>query len=785
MTSDNSRLTLIRRSYVAAVVCVGVGVVVHSLGVVSAQTVDIGWVCLALLTLISGSFTVRIPGATSTISVSETFVIIAAVRYGPGPAALLVALEGLIVSLWILKNSKEVYRVFFNMATGGVSVWLSAHLFFALTPQPLVLDNPASVVQVIPALFLFASIYFLTNSWLIAIAIGLDTGRSVIGVWRNSFVLLSLNYVSGASLAALLLPFIESIGLGTITLIAPLMILAYVTFRTAMGRIADANSHLSELNKLYLSTIETLAMAIDAKDQITHGHVRRVQAYAMGLARAVGVTSESDLKAIEAAALLHDMGKLAIPEHILNKPGKLTTAEFETMKQHANIGADILSAIEFPYPVVPIVRYHHENWNGHGYPTGLSEDSIPIGARILAVVDCFDALTSDRPYRPRLPDTEALQILRERSGKMYDPALVETFTKIYRSIAPPEVDFDSTDDPPGKPADVNRDGDVPSQQATLDSISASTAEARMLYELGQVIGSEATVAETAEVIFSHLRRCVPASSLVLFAYDQTHDQIVARRTSGEHAGSMLGMRIGLGQRISGWVAANRRTALNSDPALDLGDIARTRSPRLLSCLSTAIETSESLVGVITLYSTQKDAFSDQQSRVVQLVAAHAAEALRHRLCSEAEGSSLEANTEGVVNGERLQRSFDHARFRSERSGVSVVVILTRDLSARERSAGIADSIRPLLRATDELFRSGPEELVVIMSKTDNRSCRLVTEHIYDSLVSKTSISGLTMACASWPDEGDSLLALVQTARSRLGQALGWSPKQPSQNPAVH
>ena len=141
------------------------------------------------------------------------------------------------------------------MATGGVSVWMSAHIFFALTSQPLILDSPAAVIQIIPALFLFASIYFLTNSWLIAAAIGLDTGRSVFSVWKGAFVLLSLNYISGASLAALLLPFIESSGLGTISLIAPLMVLAYVTFRTAMGRIADTNTHLSELNKLYLSTI--------------------------------------------------------------------------------------------------------------------------------------------------------------------------------------------------------------------------------------------------------------------------------------------------------------------------------------------------------------------------------------------------------------------------------------------------------------------------------------------------------------------------------------------------
>lgn len=186
MTSD-PRLTLIRRSYVAVVICSGIAVVTYSVSALSWQTIDVGWAVLALLTLISGSFTVKVPGATSTISVSETFVIIAAIKYGPGPAAILVALEGLIVSLWILKNSKEVYRVFFNMATGGISVWLSAHVFFALAPQPLLLDSPGAVVQVIPALFLFASVYFLTNSWLIAVAIGLDTARSVISVWRSAF----------------------------------------------------------------------------------------------------------------------------------------------------------------------------------------------------------------------------------------------------------------------------------------------------------------------------------------------------------------------------------------------------------------------------------------------------------------------------------------------------------------------------------------------------------------------------------------------------------------------
>ena len=188
------------------------------------------------------------------------------------------------------------------------------------------------------------------------------------------------------------------------------------------------------MDRLYLSTVETLAMAIDAKDDVTHSHVRRVQAYATGLARVLGITDEKTLKAIEAAALLHDTGKLAVPEHILNKPGKLTDAEFEKMKRHVDVGADILALVQFPFPVEQIVRCHHENWDGSGYPRGVAGEAIPIGARILSVVDCFDALTSDRPYRARMADEDALDILRERRGRMYDPHVVDTFIRVYRQI---------------------------------------------------------------------------------------------------------------------------------------------------------------------------------------------------------------------------------------------------------------------------------------------------------------------------------------------------------------
>ena len=234
------------------------------------------------------------------------------------------------------------------------------------------------------------------------LCLAFDRRANVAELWWQNFPWFSLNYFGGVSVAALIVPYSRSVDLSAIAIILPLLVISYLTYRTSLGRIEDATRHVDQVNAMYMSTIETLAMAVDAKDQITHGHIRRVQIYTIELAKRLGVTDQQQLQAIAAAALLHDMGKLAIPEHILNKPGKLTPAEFEKMKRHADIGADLLSSIKFPYPVVPIVRHHHEFWNGGGYPSGVAGTDIPLGARILSVVDCFDALTSDRPYRPRL-----------------------------------------------------------------------------------------------------------------------------------------------------------------------------------------------------------------------------------------------------------------------------------------------------------------------------------------------------------------------------------------------
>jgi putative nucleotidyltransferase with HDIG domain len=475
----------------------------------------------------------------------------------------------------------------------------------------------------------FTSLYFLLNSWLVAIAVGLENRESPPRIWWDNFIWLSVNYFSGASVAALIVTYTRELELSTLAIIVPLLVVSYLTFRTAMGRVDDTNKHLTELNKLYLSTIETLAMAIDAKDQITHGHIRRVQAYAVGLASRVGVADQKLIRAIEAAALLHDMGKLAVPEYILNKPGKLTPAEFEKMKLHAPVGADILSAIQFPYPVVPIVRHHHENWNGTGYPAGLKGTDIPIGARILAVVDCFDALTSDRPYRPRLSDDEAIAILLQRRGAMYDPLIVDMFVRVHKDISPL---LHVSDTAGAALLEITtaavQTRETEQREAGFDNIAAGSGEMLTLLDIAHVLTEQTTLEEMGSLIAARLRRIVPFVLAVFFVYDDTADEVVARQTVGEGSELVGDLRISRGQRLSGWVAANRQTIMNSDAMLDLGEIAKSVNPRLRTCLSTPLVAADQLVGVLTLYSSTTEGFTEDHRRVIEAVARYVGPAFR-------------------------------------------------------------------------------------------------------------------------------------------------------------
>jgi putative nucleotidyltransferase with HDIG domain len=620
-------------------------------------------------------------------------------------------------------------------------------------------------------LFAFTIAYYGINTWGITLAISLERSLAPFRVWRENFIWIALNYFGGASVAALLVSYTKNLDDYTyLIIIVPLLVVLYFTFSTSMGRVEDANRHLSQLNSLYMATIETLAMAIDAKDQITHGHIRRVQTYAVALARSVGVTDEAQIRAIEAAALLHDMGKLAVPEYILNKPGPLTPAEFEKMKLHASAGADILSAIDFPYPVVPIVRHHHENWDGSGYPSGLKGAEIPVGARILSVVDCFDALTSDRPYRPRLSDKEAIRILLDRRGRMYDPLMVDTFVRVHTIIAPSTQD--EIHNPPLRAiaAASTAVQELPeSRNARFEEIAASSDEMLTLFDLARSLTGTMGVQDATDLIAKHLRRLVPSSACVFYLYDEPTDELIAAHASGEHAALIRGLRIPTGQRLSGWVAANRQTIRNSDPVLDLGESARAMAPRPRSCLSTPLLSGNSLVGVLSLYSSNKDVYTEEHQRLAEAIARQVSPIIGEaRAAEEQRARTFTDESTGLPNLLHL-RDFirPYLEVRGSEQPVSVLVVGSSNGSPFKPV--LVNAIRRSLRGADLLFSTGPDELTAVLLNTSRDTAAMVARNLSSALANLGTESGsftTRIGIASCPNDSSDPDQLLGQARKQ-------------------
>lgn len=779
------RLPTLGRLYVGAVVGLGGATIAYSAYQLHAHPIGWNWFILALLTLLSGSATVKLPSVPATISISETFVFTSVLLFGPAAGTLTVTLDVLAISLWLARRGHPNYRIAFNVFALPASLWIGAQLFYRLSNiGPLALTTePVHISSLLVPLIVFTISYFLLNSWLIALAIYFETRTSPFTIWRNNFAWLSLNYFGGASVAALLVTYTRNLDYTYLAFVIPLLAVLYFTFSMAMGRVEDTNKHLSELNSLYMSTIETLAMAIDAKDQITHGHIRRVQSYAVGLAKTLGVSEQAQISAIEAASLLHDMGKLAVPEYILNKPGPLTPAEFDKMKMHASVGADILSAIDFPYPVVPIVRHHHENWDGTGYPSGLSGADIPIGARILSVVDCFDALTSDRPYRPRLTDKEALRILVERRGKMYDPLIVDTFLRVHRQIAPTETPNEVT-----KSLRAITDSGGPSLETLvpsrrLEEISASTDEMLTLFDLARSLSPSMSVSDVADIISKHVRRLVPCSLCVFYIFDSTADELVAAHVSGEQAGVISGLRIARGQRLSGWVAANRQTIRNSDPVLDFGESARAMTPRPRSCLSTPLIAKSELVGVLTLYSSNRDGFTVDHERVLEIVSTQVAPVLKH--ASEFASQKAQSLRDELTGLPNLQQFLQFAKSAQSGGGViapaALLLIqvdrLTRislEFGHRKSDAAlnhVVDAARRTLRASDVLFRHETDQFVAVLLHTGESMAATLAERLQAAVRADQGQLPfdvtISLALAVAPRDAGTFEALLNVARERL------------------
>src|SRR5579872_2373439 len=371
---------------------------------------------------LASALKVRMPGVTGTMSVSALFVLVGIVNLSLSETLVVGAVSLLVQTVWRVKVRPRFVQVAFNVANTGTAILLST----------LVLHYTHSELGELAGLAFLAVTYFAANTVPVACIIGLTEAKSIFAVWRGYRGMLPF-YIVGCSMAWLVGTVPHGVQWEIPIICLPLVYLVHRSHRSHIEHIEQMNKHVLEVNDLHLRTIEALACAIDAKDHTTHDHLQRVQLYAVEIGKELGL-SETELEALTAAAVLHDIGKLAVPESIISKPGKLTRSEFEKMKIHPVVGAEILERVAFPYPVVPIVRSHHEKWDGSGYPYGLRGEEIPIGARILSAVDCLDALASDRQYRRALPLDEAMARVASDAGTAFDPRVIQALQARYQEL---------------------------------------------------------------------------------------------------------------------------------------------------------------------------------------------------------------------------------------------------------------------------------------------------------------------------------------------------------------
>jgi len=571
---------------------------------------------------------VRLPGMEATISVSFFFSLLTAAELGYSGAIAVAGVSGLMQSTWKSAHRVQRIQIPFNISVLAISSAAAAVVFQSPWIRGLGLEFMARVALATAALFLM-------NIVPVSCIVALTQGK---GLWPtlSGFGWTLPYYLAAAALVSVFHAISLYVGWQSSLLSMPALYLVYRSFQFYLDRVEAHRLHAEQLSALHMRTIEALALAIEAKDQSTVEHLGRVQVYALAVGKELGL-DHAEMEALRTASLLHDIGKLAVPEHIISKPGRLTPEEFEKMKIHPSVGAEILETVQFPYPVAPIVRWHHEKWDGTGYPDGLKAEAIPIGARIIAAVDCLDALASDRQYRRALPMDEAMKVVREESGRAFDPKVVEILdrrycefelqarqqarhsaakrpfdTKVNRGGAP-GAGFERTDAKPGSPL-------TPSE--TLAIQTAAWAELSKLLENIQQLGPILCLEELVALLAIRLRNIVPYSGLA--AYVASDGALTPLYVIGEDAKLFCALRIPVGQGLSGWVAETRKPVVNGNPSVEpgyLGDATKFSANR--SAISVPVESSDGcLVCVVTLYSLSKDAYSMDDLCILQTIAAN-------------------------------------------------------------------------------------------------------------------------------------------------------------------
>jgi diguanylate cyclase (GGDEF)-like protein/putative nucleotidyltransferase with HDIG domain len=585
-------------------------------------------------------------------------------------------------------------------------------------------------------------------------------------------------------------------GFRSLLITLPAMALAYVIYKTYLSKVEASRQRIDKLIRLHLATIESLTLAIDAKDPLTRGHIQRVCRLAEGLGRAVGYPEEQ-IEGLKAAALLHDIGKLAVPEHILNKPGKLSAAEYSKIMIHPVVGADILSNVEFPYEVVPIVKHHHERFDGGGYPSGLRGEEIPFGARVLTIVDCYDALTTNRPYRQSYGRDEALSIMGGERGRMFDPALLDQFFAIIDTLEEhlPALPAQAVSFLGVEPLTTGRlldDGlSFPPRtraEKALRDITAAQGEVLSLYEIAQTLGSTLKLSEVLPVVAAKLEHIANFTTQVI--YLTKGDCLRVAYAIGKNAEALKGWQMAVGEGGAGWVAEHRQILIGGSPLADLerplgGLAAAYRSTAIFPLLHEG-ET----VGALALYCEADSGYSTDELRLLETIAAHAASAIHNALAFErTQESALTDSLTGLPNSRYMYSFFDQERSRAERHGYPLVLMMM-DLDGFKKINDtyghhvgdeilrrVAQTARAVVRSGDILIRYAGDEFVAILHRATpevvidlkSRLQAAIDHCAYEMRPGRVARVGISIGYVTYGQDGTAIDELMEIADQRMYQ----------------
>ena len=754
--------------------------------------------CYCFLAILASGLRVSLPAITGTLSINFLFILIGLVQLGLPETLAMGATMTLVQCLRPGDGKKASLRqVLFNVATVGISILAADHVYSNPYLHQHGIVGPIALIAASVPLFFFTTIP-------VAIVIGLTERKKLKEVWDECYFWSFPYYIAGALIAIVFTNVTDWISWQVSLVVLPVAYLVYRSYRIYLGRLDDGLQHSEQMASLHLRTIEALAMAIEAKDTTTHDHLQRVQVYAIEIGKELGLANE-ELEALRAASLLHDIGKLAVPEHIISKPGRLTPEEFEKMKIHPVVGAEILERVQFPYPVAPIVRSHHEKWDGSGYPDGLKGEDIPIGARILSAVDCLDAMATDRQYRRALPLDQAMSVISKESDRAFDPRVVEvlerryqelermassvkvekiklsTDVKIERGLAP-AAGFENC--APGE-VPLKKPNNNPEAAPFLASIAAARQEVQALFELSQNLGNSLSLDETLSVLAVRLKKMVPFDTMCIFVKQE--DTLVAEYVTGDNFRLFSALEIPVGQGLSGWVAENRKSIINGNPSVEPGYLNDpSKFSTMRAAISVPLEGARSVVGVLSLYHGERDVFTRDHLRILQSIAPKVAQSIENALkFKQAEASATTDHMTGLPNSRSLSLHMETELARCRRLGLQLQVLvcdldgfkMVNDryghLEGNRVLKSVAEKLRINCREYDYVARMGGDEFVIVMPGSRGGPPQSRQIHLAQ-LASQSAREVFGEECLSmsvgeayYPQDGDSPEALIAEADKRM------------------